>query len=251
MKIHIRYIALALALLFVSTAFAGCAVDWSQYQDVIPVGGGNYKYIALTFDDGPHEDPAKTKAIVDKLKSYGGEATFFVLGSRINVSTGEVMKYAVDNGCEIGIHGYSHEVYFNNCTDAEFESELSRTHALIKQYTGKDPTLFRPVGGAITDARVKSCGYATILWNLDSSDWEHKACPDDETEEANIKIIVNNVVSNAEDGDIVLFHDIYNNSAKAALRVIDELYSKGYRFVTVSELLDLDKNSAGQKYFSK
>lgn len=249
MKLHIRYIALALAVFFVLTAFAGCGVDWNN-----PMGepvGGDYKYIALTFDDGPHDDPAKTTAIIDKLKSYGGAATFFVLGNRINSSTGSVLKYAVDNGCEIGIHGYTHEIYFDTCSDAEFENELSRTRTKIEQHTGKSPALFRPVGGRITDERVANCGYPTILWSIDSDDWNHRACSNPEEEEANIKAIVDNVLSNVREGDIVLFHDIYNNSAKAALRVIDELYDQGYRFVTVTELLGLDESSAGRKYFSK
>lgn len=250
--------ALVLSLIFVLGPLCSCGVDWDNPMGLptddkpqdLPTGG-DYKYIALTFDDGPHYDPAKTTAIIDKLKGYGGAATFFVLGNRIDSSTGDVLKHAVDSGCEVGIHGYTHDIYFDVCTDADFEDELSRTRTKIEQYTGKSPTLFRPVGGRITDERVKSCGYATILWSVDSDDWNHRACSTAEEEEANIGAIVDNVLNSVREGDIVLFHDIYNNSAKAALRVIDELYDQGYRFVTVTELLGLNKNSAGRKYFSK
>ena len=82
------------------------------------------KYIAFTFDDGPYA-PVTSK-LLDKLESIDGRATFFVVGNRLNDSTGKLLARASSLGCEIGSHSYTHTVYFNNCTDAQMEEELSK-----------------------------------------------------------------------------------------------------------------------------
>ena len=66
-----------------------------------------------------------------------------------------------------------------------------------------------------------------VLWNVDSLDWTTK----------DTDAIVNRVLKDVEDGDIILMHDNYDSSVKAAMRIIDALQGKGYRFVTVDELL--------------
>ena len=72
----------------------------------------------------------------------------------------------------------------------------------------------------------KRSGTAIILWSIDPEDWNDK----------NADRIVNHIVSNAQDGDIILLHDIYPTSVEAALRVVDALHQKGFLFVTVEEL---------------
>lgn len=201
------------------------------------------KYIALTFDDGPHKK--YTKLIVDKLNEYGAKATFFVVGNRIDASTKDAVKYLVDQGHEIAIHGYTHAVYYNKCDDARFDYELSETAKVIKQTTGVDAKLMRPIGGSITNARVQSCGYSVIMWNVDSEDWKHKTQTQSE-----IDIIVNNVMKDVGDGNIILMHEIYENSYQALDIILRKLTEQGYKVVTVTELFGKNNLTPGLKYFS-
>lgn len=205
------------------------------------------KYVAFTFDDGPYS-PVTSK-LLDKLESIDGRATFFVVGNRLNDSTGSLLARASSLGCEIGSHSYTHTVYFNNCTDAQMENELAKTQALIRKYTGADALCMRPPGGSITESRKKSCGYAVIIWSVDSIDWKLKGRQTESQRQENVDAIVNNVLSTVRDGDIILMHDLYENTLEAFCRIADTLKAQGYEFVTVSELLELNAQSVGKKYF--
>lgn len=207
-----------------------------------------YKYVAFTFDDGPHYE--LTYMFVDKLAQYGGVGTFYVVGNRIHGEQAEAMKYAYDMGNEIGIHGYTHEYYYHTCSDKTFRSELSKTAKLITDITGEAPLTMRPIGGGITSSRVKSSGYAVINWNVDSNDWRYTGRYSSSVKKQNVNTIANNVLNSTDEGDIILFHEIYYNSYDAFCKVVDDLYKRGYRFVTVSQLLGLDDNDRGKLYYS-
>ena len=207
---------------------------------------GNYKYIAFTFDDGPHYE--LTYMFVDKLAEYGGKATFFVVGNRLDSSGKDAIRYAYNMGNEIAVHGYTHTVYYDSCSDAVFKSELSKTDKAIQKAIGVKPTLMRPIGGAITSERVSSCGYDVIQWNVDSNDWQYTSRDSDKNK--NIKTIYNNIYNHTDENDIILMHEIYYNSYDAFSLVIDKLYNEGYRFVTVSQLLGRDSSDKGNLYYS-
>ncbi len=207
-----------------------------------------YKYVAFTFDDGPHYE--LTYMFVDKLSQYGGVGTFYVVGNRIHGEQADAMKYAYDMGNEIGIHGYTHEYYYDTCSNATFRSELSKTAKLITNITGEAPLTMRPIGGGITSSRVKSSGYAVINWNVDSNDWRYTSRYSSSVKKQNVNTIVSNVLNSTDEGDIILFHEIYYNSYDAFCKVIDDLYKRGYRFVTVSQLLGLDDNDRGKLYYN-
>ena len=72
------------------------------------------------------------------------------------------------------------------------------------------------------------------MWNVDPHDWEYK-----KENQENIDRIVQSVLDNVKDGDIILMHDIYSSSVEAALDIVDGLQARGYRFVTVQQLLEL------------
>ena len=208
------------------------------------------KRVALTFDDGPHN--VRTKAIVDELVKYGYRATFFVVGNRVDGTAyngAEALKYAHDHGNEIAIHGYTHAVYYHNCEQDRYERELSNTYNAIKDVAkNASVRLMRPIGGNITDERVESCPYSVIMWSVDSEDWKYKGRGDNgELAEQNINTIVENVMSQVKSGDIILMHDIYENTYEAAKIIIERLHAEGYQLVTVSELLGSDLR-AGTKY---
>ncbi|MBQ7499696.1 MAG: polysaccharide deacetylase family protein [Clostridia bacterium] len=199
------------------------------------------KHVAISFDDGPS---AKfTSMIVDKLKEHNATASFFIVGNLVGDSNIDGMKYAVENGCEIQIHGWTHEVYYSTCSDETYQFELSETAKKIEEVVGKAPTLMRPFGGNITDERTANCQYPVVLWDVDSEDWKHK-------KDASYQVIVDNVMSNVRDGSIILMHEIYENSYKAFCEIIDRLYDEGYEVMSVSELFGSDNLKPGRKYYA-
>ncbi len=222
----------------------------TQKKDTSETKKGNYdKRVALTLDDGPHI--TRTKAIVDALDKYGYNATFFVVGNRVDgteYSGADAMKYAYEHGNEIAIHAYTHEHYYDKCTDKQFTDELQLTEKAIKKYLPKaNVSLMRPVGGAITASRVEACKYSTIIWNVDSEDWKYTERSTENEQKKNVDIIVEKVMSGVKDGDIILMHDIHENTAVAIPIILERLHAEGYDVVTVSELLG-DSVAAGKKF---
>ena len=214
------------------------------------------KRVAITFDDGPHN--VRTREIVDELDKYGFTATFFVVGNRVDggaYNGGDTVKYIIEHGHEVGVHGYTHEVYYDECTDEEYLYEISMTaqaiNSKVKDYNIR---LMRPVGGYITNARVQESEYSVIMWNVDSFDYKNAYFPDDEryTDEekaAMVDAIVENVMSNVKDGAIILMHDIYLSTSHAVAIILERLYNEGYEVVSVSELLG--DPAPGVKYNGK
>lgn len=201
------------------------------------------KRVAITYDDGPHN--VYTVKIVDELAKYGFNATFFVVGNRVDgtdYNGAKGITYAASKGNEIAIHAYTHSKYYNKCLDKEYEEELSKTYDAIKaKVPNAKVKLMRPVGGAITKERIESCDYSVILWDVDSLDWDLK-----HDGEAGVKQIVNNVMSTVKNGSIILMHDLYENTYLATQQILKQLDEQGYDVVTVSELLGSPK--AGVKY---
>ena len=254
---------LAVFLLACLTAFCGCVSTSGRSEplasfsssDDTPVNATGSpspqkKRVAITFDDGPqYNNPGQnTQALVDELDRYGFHATFFVLGNRIG--NGDALKYAVDHGNEIGIHGLTHEKYFDTCNDSVYEQELSQTATRIRSVLPDyEVRLMRPPGGRISSTRLASCPYAVIGWSIDSDDWNHRyyAGISDADAEAEINAIVENVMSAVNDGDIILMHDIYQSSFDAAKAILKKLYDEGYDVVTVSELFG-GTPAAGHEY---
>ncbi len=215
----------------------------STSSEQLPPEEITIKHVAFTFDDGPHY--IHTKNIVDKFKEYGGACTFFVIGNRIGDQNGAAIKYAVDNGCDIGIHAYTHKHKYNTCTDEIYQQELSNTADAIHNYLPDyNIRLMRPVGGNITKSRIEACEYSVITWNVDSVDWKYK----NGSAESATNNIRNNIMKDAKDCSIILMHEIYNNSYEALCILLDEMYQQGYRFVSVSELIGEENLQSGKKY---
>ena len=204
--------------------------------------------VALTYDDGPSS--ITTKPIVDELNKYGYHATFFVVGNRVDYTPGEdngaeAMIYAVENGNEIGIHGYTHQANYASCSNETYEYEIYQTlQAIQARIPGYEVRMMRPVGGSISGTRVAESEFAVINWNIDTLDWEYRRPAGDA--EA-IETIVNNALKDIEDGDIILMHDIYNNTYEATVILLARLNEMGFNVVTVSELLG-DDLQPGTKY---
>ena len=204
--------------------------------------------VALTFDDGPHN--VRTKLIVDELAKYGYHATFFVVGNRVDYTPGEdngadAMVYAYESGNEIGIHGYTHQANYASCSADTYQYEIYQTlQAIQAKIPGYEVRVMRPVGGSISGVRVQESEFAVVNWNVDTLDWTLRSPAGDA---ATIEEIVNNALKDIDDGDIILMHDIYNNTYEATVILLARLNEMGYNVVTVSELLG-DDLQPGVKY---
>lgn len=208
------------------------------------------KYVAITFDDGPSSN---TPILLDFLEEKGYVVTFFSVGHRLESSkVGEYITRAVSLGCEAGVHGYTHDYSYKTCSDKTYKHEVYDTATLVEKYAGYYPIVMRPPYGEITKERAKASDFNIIIWDVDSEDWQHTGRKTTEQAEQNIQTIVNNVVNSKylRDGSIILFHDLYLNSIEAFKRVTEILEAKGYVFVTVAQLMDLNSTTTtGKRYW--
>jgi len=188
------------------------------------------KMIALTFDDGPH--PRYTEEILDILKEYGVRATFFVVGSNVEANL-DLVKREIAEGHEIGNHTYSHP-HLTSIGSEELIREMEMTESILREMTGCCPRLFRPPEGVYSQTvsgAIKQTPYIPILWTVDTEDWRRPSA----------EAIARIAIENTKTGVIILCHDYVSGKSNtpAALRIfLPKLIEQGYRFVTVSELLE-------------
>jgi peptidoglycan/xylan/chitin deacetylase (PgdA/CDA1 family) len=186
----------------------------------------NEKYVALTFDDGP--SGRFTRRLLDGLAERDAKATFFLCGYRIAQYPKETQRI-FDEGHEIALHGYSHDC-MTPMSRRQIAKELSDTKALLPE--GCKALWLRPPGGCCSDGvrQVAEVTNLSILdWSVDPRDWATR----------DTAAVGRFVVERIQDGDVVLLHDMSDSSVDAALAIIDELQSQGFRFVTVSELVKI------------
>ena len=191
-----------------------------------PVRAESEKYVALTFDDGP--SGRFTRRLLDGLETRNVQATFLLCGYRM-VENPALTEQIYAAGHEIGLHGYSHRD-MATLSEWELQKEIADTRALLPK--GCTAVFLRPPGGSTTALVEKisgRMGLALLLWSVDPRDW---AVHDAAAVEAA-------VVSQVQDGDVILLHDLSDSSVDAALAIIDRLQGEGFRFVTVSRLAEL------------
>ena len=196
-----------------------------ENQPVEPVSNVTYvKRVAISFDDGPHLE--RTKVLLDGLKERGVRATFFLVGNRIAGNEDLILRM-YEEGHMIGNHSYTHADLTKLNKEAALW-EINETNTRIENITGKKVEYLRPPCGFWNDTLEKEVEMTPVFWDVDPMDW----CT------VNAGVVVERVISDVDDGDIILFHDIYESSVVAALEVIDRLLDQGYVFVTVEELMN-------------
>ena len=183
--------------------------------------------IALTFDDGPK--PETTTRLLDALALREIPATFFLVGEFIPGNE-TLIKRMSSEGHQIGVHSYSH-IEIINLSRSDFDFEITQTRNLLRSILGEREYWLRPPYGILDDSVLKWAGSPIILWSLDPEDWKDR----------DTQRIVNEVLSRVRDGDILLFHDIYDSSVDAVIQITDALLEQGYCFATVEQLLN-DRN---------
>jgi len=186
-------------------------------------------YIAMSFDDGP--SATLTPKLLDLLAARHIKATFFVIGENV-MEHPEIVSRAAREGHEIGNHSWSHP-NLAKMSQESVRSQLQRTDDAIKNATGERPTLMRPPYGSVTDREKHwihaEFGYRIILWDVDPYDWKRPGPV----------VVRNRILKETRPGSIVLSHDIHPGTIEAMPSTLDALEAKGFKFVTVSELISM------------
>ena len=206
----------------------GCSAGGPPLVYDRPAAG---RVIALTFDDGPWY---QTPAFLTLLEHYRAPATFFEIGRQISEygEEGAIERRMLADGDMIGDHTWSHADVAGAGVFAR--TQIEETASAIQRVTGGFvPCLFRAPYGALSPALIaeaRGLGFTAIQWNIDPRDWARPG----------VSEIASNVIDNARPGAIVELHDGGGDRSQtlAALpEIIRTLRGRGYRFVTVTQLL--------------
>ncbi len=189
--------------------------------------------LAMTFDDGPH--PVNTPKLLDLLKERNIKATFFLVGERVKMHP-EIVRRILAEGHEVANHTWTHPSLVS-ISDEKIRSEFQRTADAIWEAAQYRPHLMRPPFGA-TNKRIEQFvfnefGYSSITWSVDPNDWRRPG----------VQVVANRLIAGAHKGAIMLSHDIHAPTIEAMPQVFDTLLAKGYKFLTVSQLINLEQQS--------
>lgn len=183
--------------------------------------------VAIGFDDGPYTD---TPAFVRMLERSHARATFFMIGRQVTPTYRETMLHELRAGDALGDHTFTHP---DMTRTSDPRGQLERTLAVIRAQTGYTPCVFRPPYGDVDASVIRiasSLGMATVGWNVDPSDYAQpgKAA------------IAQRVLAQVRPGSIIISHDgggPRGQTLAAYPRIIATLHRRGYRVVTIPELL--------------
>lgn len=187
------------------------------------------KVVALTFDDAPTE---YSNEVVDLLVEKNIPATFYVIGMNIEKHPEET-KYIVSKGHELGNHSYSHQRFLLKSVSF-IDEEIQRTNKLIKESGYTETITFRPPTGKKLFALpwyLSQHNISTIMWDVEPDTYVS----------GDKDAIVAYTLENTKPGSIILLHPFCKEQCRADREalpiIIDQLKSKGYQFVTASEIL--------------
>ncbi len=191
-------------------------------------------YIAMTFDDGPH--PQNTPRLLDILRARNVKATFYVIGRSVDLYP-QIVRRTVAEGHEMGNHSYTHRL-LSKLGDSELRQEMVRCHEAVGRAAGvRMRTMRPPYGGLLQRQRElvhAEFGYPTILWAVDPLDWKRPGP----------SVVTSRILSGTNAGSIVLAHDLHAQTVDAMPATIDGLLRRGFKFVTVSQLLAMKTETA-------
>ncbi|MEW6242806.1 MAG: polysaccharide deacetylase family protein [Bacillota bacterium] len=186
-------------------------------------------------------DPDRTPDILEVLKRHGVKCTFFLVNTWVNRYP-DLARRLVAEGHELGLHSARHPDY-TKITRDQARKDLIDNKTLVKETTGVECNLFRAPYGAYDNKTIEvaeELGCLTIQWSIDSLDWKGPTAGQ----------MTDRVVNRMHNGAIVLFHNNGTYTPEALDMILEWLKKRGYRMVTVSELLikgDYDINHRGQQ----
>jgi peptidoglycan/xylan/chitin deacetylase (PgdA/CDA1 family) len=225
-----------LALMLVAGGGMMLQTDWivaalaERSPDVVYFVETEEPVVALTIDDGP--DPVATPQILDVLEQHDAHATFFLLTERVPGNE-DIVTRMLEQGHELANHLTTDEPSIL-LAPAEFEQKLLEAHDVLSQFS--DLRWFRPGSGWYNDeilSIVHKHGYRCVLGSVHPFDPQIPSA----------RFAARYILGNVQPGSIVVLHDCGSRGERtvAALSMIlPALDRRGFRVVTVSELLDLE-----------
>ncbi len=202
--------------------------DASVMAEPVYQGNNTEQKVALAVNVDWGEDVLPS--MLDTLAREHVSATFFVTG-RFAEKFPELVKQIADAGHEIGSHGYKHP-HPDELSVEQNQKDITQAETILEKLTGIKPVLYAPPygehGRTCLEA-AEQCGYTTILWTLDTIDWE-KPAPSHET------LVERASGDKLTSGAIILMHP-KEHTAEALADIIGAIRAKGYQCVKVSEVL--------------
>jgi peptidoglycan/xylan/chitin deacetylase (PgdA/CDA1 family) len=189
--------------------------------------GPRRREVAIGFDDGPSRE---TPAFVRMLERSRAPATFFMIGKLVSAPYRDMLLRELRDGDVLGDHTFTHA---DLTRSGGASAQLHQTIAAIRSLTGYTPCVFRPPYGAYDKSVIRSAralGLATVLWNVDPSDYLQPGTG----------TIERRILAQVQPGSIIISHDgggSRRQTLAAYPRVIAKLRARGYRIVTIPELL--------------
>ena len=183
------------------------------------------KLAALTFDDGP--SAGTTMEVLSVLEEFHEVGTFFLIGQNINEQTEKSVKHALELGCEIENHSWSHSA-MPELSAEQMREEVARTTREIVRLTGREPIFFRPPYIAVSDEMYRQIPL-TFIAGVGCEDWNDSVSAEERADR---------IQENVRDGAVILLHDMEGNhqTVEALRLIIPRLRKMGYRFVTLEQL---------------
>ena len=183
------------------------------------------KLAALTFDDGP--SAGTTMEVLSVLEEFHEVGTFFLIGQNIDERTEKSVKRALELGCEIENHSWSHSA-MPELSPEQRREEVVRTTQEIVRLTGREPIFFRPPYIAVSDEMYRQIPL-TFIAGVGCEDWNDSVSAEERA---------GRIQENVRDGAVILLHDMEGNhqTVEALRLIIPRLRKMGYRFVTLEQL---------------
>lgn len=214
------------------TSANGKAAAFAQGADG-PVDCRKAKCVALTFDAGPS---VRTPQILAILNKYHVHATFFTLGKNHVRKHPEMVREMAAQGDEIETLTWSHQI-LTKISASEVRKEITEGRDAVEKVTGVRPTLLRPPQGRTNDkvtGIARDLGMAEVEWSANGADYKT----------TDSELIAKRILKQTKRDGIILLHDLvdttgrgYNGTVASVAPIISTLQSRGYTFVTVSQLL--------------
>lgn len=205
--------------------FGGNATTVSSKNSNIYYNAENGSGVSLMFN--VYENTDNVLKIIDILKEYNAQATFFIGGSWADDNV-DTVRTIFNSGHEIASHGYFHKDHSRMNENANIE-EIRPSVKLLNMICGTKVTLFAPPSGAFSEGTINACvylGLSVIMWSRDTIDWRDK----------NPELIYSRATKNLKQGEFVLMHP--TNSTVAALpKILTYIRNDGLKTITVSKNL--------------
>jgi cellulose synthase/poly-beta-1,6-N-acetylglucosamine synthase-like glycosyltransferase/peptidoglycan/xylan/chitin deacetylase (PgdA/CDA1 family) len=230
--------------------------DYHAYPKsyVISRSGFQPKTIALTIDDGPAEP--FTDDILDELKQSNVKATFFMIGQNAERYP-SLVRRVWNEGHEIGNHTYTHP-NIAALSPEMARLELTATQRVFQSLLHRSTLLFRPPYNADAEptsaeevkpiAIASEMNYITVLEFIDPQDWNpYERLPNGAIHRRTAKDMLDTTLQqlDTEKGSCILLHDgggDRGETVKLIPMLITELTKRGYKFVTVSQLINATRD---------